>query len=208
MTNSIFNDESIIGVDGYIKIWDPNSGDIFVNKHNAVHAENFSQAIASALASLLISGTASTANTIYEMHLGNGGTTVSGAGVVTYKSPNVNISTDDLYNKTYFKVIDQNDTVNNLAPADNFMSVSHVAGTTFTDVITTCTLDYAEPTGQDTVDDSTDMEATFIFDELGLKSKAATLGAGLLLTHVTFHPVQKSANRLIQVVYTLRIRVG
>ena len=77
-----------------------------------------------------------------------------------------------------------------------------------TDVITTCTLDYAEPTGQDVVDNSTDMEATYIFDELGLKSKAATLGAGLLLTHVVFHPVQKSANRLIQVVYTLRIRVG
>ena len=125
MANS-FKDESIVGVDGYIKIWDPNSGDIFVNKHNAVHAENFSQSIASALASLLISGTASTANTIYEMHLGNGGTTVSGAGVVTYKSPNVNISTDDLYNKTYFKVIDQNDTVNNLAPADNFMSVEEL----------------------------------------------------------------------------------
>ena len=47
-----------------------------------------------------------------------------------------------------------------------------------------------------------------MFDELGLKGKAATLGAGLLLTHVIFHPVQKSANRLIQVVYTLRIRVG
>ena len=207
MENS-FKDESIVGVDGYIKIWDPNSGDIFDNKHNAGHPENFSTAIASALASLLISGTATTANTIYEMHFGNGGTTVSGAGVVTYKSPNVNVTTDDLYNKTYYKVIDANDTVNNLDPANNFMLVSHTAGTTFTDVISTCTLDYAEPGGQDVLDNSTDMEATFIFDELGLKSKAATLGAGLLLTHVTFHPVQKSANRLIQVVYTLRIRVG
>ena len=208
MIDSIFNDESIVNIDGHLKIWDPNSGDIFVNKHNAVHPENFSTAIASALASLLVSGTATVANTIYEMHFGNGGTTVSGTGVVTYKAPNVNITTDDLYNKTYFKVIDANDTVNNLDPANNFMVVSHVTGTTYTDVITTCTLDYAEPTGQDVVDNSTDMEATYIFDELGLKSKAATLGAGLLLTHVVFHPVQKSANRLIQVVYTLRIRVG
>ena len=201
MTNSIFNDESIIGVDGHIKIWDPISGDIFINKHNAVHPENMSIAIANNITSI-----GSGLHHIYEMHFGNGGTTVSGAGVVTYKSPNVNVSTDDLYNKTYNKVIDQNDTVNNLDPTNNFMSMTHVAGTTFTDIITT--LDYAEPTGQDTVDNSTDMEATYIFDELGLKGKAATLGAGLLLTHVIFHPVQKSANRLIQIVYTLRIRVG
>jgi hypothetical protein len=200
MTNS-FKDESIVGVDGHIKIWDPISGDIFVNKHNAVHLENMSIAIANTL-------TSSGLYHIYEMHFGNGGTTVSGAGVVTYKSPNVNVTTDDLYNKTYFKVIDANDTVNNLDPTNNFMAVTHVAGTTYTDVVTTCTLDYAEPTGQDVLDNSTDMEGTYIFDELGLKSKAATLGAGLLLTHVIFHPVQKSANRLIQVVYTLRIRVG
>ena len=200
MTNS-FKDESIVGVDGHIKIWDPISGDIFVNKHNAVHPENMSIAIANTLIS-------SGLHRIYEMHFGNGGTTVSGVGVVTYKSPNVNVGTDDLYNKTYFKVIDASDTVNNLDPANNFMTVTHVAGTTFTDIITTCTLDYAEPTGQDAIDNATDMEGTYIFDELGLKSKAATLGAGLLLTHVTFHPVQKSANRLIQIVYTLRIRVG
>jgi hypothetical protein len=200
MTNS-FKDESIVGVDGHIKIWDPISGDIFVNKHNAVHLENMSIAIANTL-------TSSGLHHIYEMHFGNGGTTVSGAGVVTYKSPNVNVGTDDLYNKTYNKVIDAKDTVNNLDPANNFMSITHVAGTTFTDIITTCTLDYAEPTAQDAIDNATDMEATYIFDELGLKSKAATLGAGLLLTHVIFHPVQKSANRLIQVVYTLRIRVG
>ena len=200
MTNS-FKDESIVGVDGHIKIWDPISGDIFVNRHNAVHPENMSIAIANTL-------TSSGLYQIYEMHFGNGGTTVSGAGVVTYKSPNVNVTTDDLYNKTYFKVIDANDTVNNLDPTNNFMAVTHVAGTTYTDVVTTCTLDYAEPTGQDVLDNSTDMEGTYIFDELGLKSKAATLGAGLLLTHVIFHPVQKSANRLIQIVYTLRIRVG
>ena len=200
MTNS-FKDESIVGVDGHIKIWDPISGDIFVNKHNAVHPENMSIAIANTLIS-------SGLHRIYEMHFGNGGTTVSGVGVVTYNSPNVNVGTDDLYNKTYFKVIDANDTVNNLDPTNNFMAVTHVAGTTYTDVVTTCTLDYAEPTGQDVLDNSTDMEGTYIFDELGLKSKAATLGAGLLLTHVIFHPVQKSANRLIQIVYTLRIRVG
>ena len=51
------------------------------------------------------------------------------------------------------------------------------------------------------------IDGNFIFDEIGLKSKAATgRNTGLLLTHVVFHPVQKSANRLIQVIYTIRVR--
>ena len=32
MTTSIFKDEGLIGLDGHIKIWDPISGDIFVNQ--------------------------------------------------------------------------------------------------------------------------------------------------------------------------------
>ena len=37
MIDSIFNDESIVNIDGHLKIWDPNSGDIFVNKHKDFH---------------------------------------------------------------------------------------------------------------------------------------------------------------------------
>ena len=199
---TIFRDEGLIGLDGHIKIWDPISGDIFVNMHNAIHFENMSIAIANTLASTGL-------HAIYEMHFGNGGTTVSGTGVVTYKSPNVNIGTDDLYNKTYYQVIDETDVINNLDPTNNKTEVTHVTNTTYSDIITTCTLDYNVPSGQDVIDNSTNMEDTYIFDELGLKSKGAGgLTTGLLLTHVIFHPVQKSANRLIQVVYTLRIRVG
>ena len=69
----------------------------------------------------------------------------------------------------------------------------------------TCLLDYGEPSGQDAFDNSTNADGTYIFDELGLKSYSTT-GNSRLLTHVIFHPVQKSLNRLIQIDYTVRIQ--
>ena len=47
-----------------------------------------------------------------------------------------------------------------------------------------------------------------MFDELGLKSWEGIENdtTNKLLTHVIFHPVQKSLNRLIQIDYTLRIQ--
>jgi len=44
-----------------------------------------------------------------------------------------------------------------------------------------------------------------VFDELGLRSYSAA-GTGRLITHVIFHPVQKSLNRLIQIDYTVRVQ--
>ena len=44
-----------------------------------------------------------------------------------------------------------------------------------------------------------------MFDELGLRSWNPN-GSGNLLTHVVFHPVQKSLNRLIQIDYTVRVQ--
>ena len=66
-------------------------------------------------------------------------------------------------------------------------------------------LDYGEPNTQDAFDNSTNTDSTYIFDELGLKSYSTT-GNSRLLTHVIFHPVQKSLNRLIQIDYTVRIQ--
>ena len=44
-----------------------------------------------------------------------------------------------------------------------------------------------------------------MFDELGLKSYSPN-GEGRLITHVIFHPVQKSLNRLVQIDYTVRVQ--
>ena len=83
----------------------------------------------------------------------------------------------------------------------------------FTDMKITCTLGLNEPSGQDAFDTSSSNDGDFVFDELGLMtyvdgSNATTASSsGELLTHVIFHPVQKSLNRIIEVVYTLRIQM-
>ena len=49
----------------------------------------------------------------------------------------------------------------------------------------------------------------YAMNEIGLKSKSVDgRNQGLLLSHVIFHPVEKSANRKIQVLYTIRIRTN
>ena len=87
------------------------------------------------------------------------------------------------------------------------MTVRHIPGTVYSDVLVTCLLDYGEPAGQFAFDNASTLDSPFVFDELGLKGfSAAGPGAGKLLTHVVFHPVQKSLNRLIQIDYTIRIQ--
>jgi hypothetical protein len=72
-------------------------------------------------------------------------------------------------------------------------------------------LDYGEPSGQALFDNSQNLNSEYVFDELGLRGRSidGTVGltsTGKLLTHVVFHPVQKSLNRLIQIDYTVRIQ--
>jgi hypothetical protein len=66
-------------------------------------------------------------------------------------------------------------------------------------------LDYGEPSGQDAFDLTNDLEGDFIFDEIGLKSFSSVAGAGKLLTHEIFSPIQKSLNRSYEIEYVIRI---
>jgi hypothetical protein len=85
------------------------------------------------------------------------------------------------------------------------MEVRHISGATYSDILISCLLDYGEPLDQQAFDNSTDMNGNFVFDELGLVSYSPS-GTGKLLTHVVFHPVQKSLNRLLQIDYTIRVQ--
>jgi hypothetical protein len=87
------------------------------------------------------------------------------------------------------------------------METRHIAGVAYTDVLVSCLLDFGEPSDQAAFDNATNLEGSYVFDELGLKAFSAEgPNTGLLLTHVIFHPVQKSLNRLIQIDYTIRIQ--
>ena len=188
-----------IHIEGHIKIYNPESGEIFINKRNAIHFENISIALANSLAD---SGN----GFVYEMAFGNGGTAIDPTGIITYLTPNSSGSNASLYNQTYSKVVNQNSS-NNLDPSRNYIEVRHVTGTNYSDLFVTCLLDYGDGnnSGQLAFDNATATNGTFVFDELGLKSFSST-GNSLLLTHVVFHPVQKSLNRLIQIDYTVRIQ--
>jgi hypothetical protein len=183
--------------EGHIKIFDPETEEIFIDKRNAIHYENISIALAQALSN-------QGQGIIYEMVFGSGGTTVDPTGLIAYLTPNTVGTNTGLYNQTYQKIVDQNATANT-DPVRNKMEVRHISGATYTDILISCLLDYGEPDGQEAFDNSQTLSGNFIFDELGLKSYSST-GAGKLLTHVVFHPVQKSLNRLLQIDYTIRIQ--
>ena len=189
-------------VDGFLKVYDPNNGEIFVEKHNAINFETMSEAIADTLSSRGY-------GEIYQMAFGNGGASVDQTGVITYLPPNVTGQNAALYNQTYAKIVDDN-SVFNLDPTRNKMTVFYTTGKVYTDILVQCLLDYGEPPGQAAFDNSTQTDSSFVFDELGLLANYGTDNTGnvitRLLTHVIFHPVQKSLNRQIQIDYTVRIQ--
>jgi hypothetical protein len=189
-------------VEGFLKVYDPNNGEVFVDKHNQINYETMSEAIADTLSSRGY-------GEIYQMAFGNGGASVDSTGVITYLPPNVTGQNAALYNQTYAKIVDDT-SVFNLDPTRNKMTVFHTTGKVYTDILVQCLLDYGEPAGQAAFDNSTQTDSSYVFDELGLLANYGTDSNGdvitRLLTHVIFHPVQKSLNRQIQIDYTVRIQ--
>ena len=189
-------------IEGFLKIYDPNNGEVFVDKKNAIHYENMSESMAATLSNRGY-------GTIYQMAFGNGGASVDETGVITYLPPNTVGQNASLYNQTFAKIVDDTNSLN-FDPARNKMIVSHIVGKVYTDILVQCLLDYGEPAGQNAFDNGTVMESDYTFDELGLLADYGTDTSGnrqtRLLTHVIFHPVQKSLNRQIQIDYTVRIQ--
>jgi len=168
-------------------------GEIKLDQRNAIHNEHASIIIARGLANR-------EDGSVYTMHFGTGGATIDPLGNIIFATPNTT-GAADLNVPVYFEVVDDNLD----APPGNQMAVRHINGTLFSDVEIRCVIDKDEPFGQQAFDNvgfNINDDTQFVFDEIGLKSRD-----GLLLTHITFSPIQKSSNRIIEVVYTLRVRI-
>ena len=189
------DDNAGIKMSGHILIRDADTGEELVNKRNAIHYGNMANMIANAL-------TNTSGAYIHYMAFGNGATSVDSAGKVIYKAPRVSEAYENsatLYSRTYQKIISNNTTTD---------KIEIIPGASYTDLKITCTLGYNQPSGQETFDTSTTNEGLYVFDELGLLSYATDPNDSTMLTHVIFHPVQKSANRTIEIIYTVRVQLN
>lgn len=197
--NSSQRETGLTFVEGHVLIQDDETGEVLVDTHNAINAENMSRALAMSLANR-------NSGFIDSMVFGNGGSITNSAGSITYFPPNVTGQTAALYNQTYSKVVNDQSTLN-VDPTNNNITISHISGTTYTDVIVKCLLSPGEPAGQDSFDDATSLTGLYLFDELGLRTFDAVSGNGMLITHCIFNRTQKSLNRTIRVTYTIRVLI-
>lgn len=188
-----FLDNTNIKLEGHIKIINADDNTVIVDKRNAINYPNFAKAM---------TGVLTGQENIYaidRMAFGNDGVSVDSLGEITYKPPKTDGQNGGLYNETYEK------TVNNTpeTDTDNNIESEYIIGNSFSDLVITSTLDYGEPNGQPEFDNSENVETDYTFNEIGIKSSD-----GEYLTHVIFHPVLKSQNRKIKIIYTIRIAVG
>jgi len=179
-----------IKIDGFVKIVDLTLNKVIHEGKNAINPETMSIVIAN-----MLKGNAS--QYIYELHLGNGGI-IDGT---TTKDVTTNLAAGvlaDLYNPLYYKVVDTMD-INNDSANRNNVTVEHLDGLSYTDVVILCTLEENQPENT---------SGLLTFNEIGLKSKGSNgLNSGFLLTHYVSENVQKLPTSAIQVQYTLRIRL-
>ncbi|MDF2434579.1 MAG: hypothetical protein JWP44_4210 [Mucilaginibacter sp.] len=164
---------------GHVLIKDVKTGEILLEKHNAIHSINMARVIARALAR-------EPNDYIYRIAFGNGGSFIDAASNVVLRAPNDGNNGDgwesQLYNETYSEVIDESDPNFGLnvsgvgggaVPADDPAGggvTSQEVGSK-SNVILTCYINENEPTGQlsnSSISSPIGEQRDFIFDEIGL----------------------------------------
>jgi hypothetical protein len=192
-------------VAGHVKITDNATGEVLVDKHNAIHPKNMATAIARGLAN-------SPNYQIYKLKLGNQGTYVDGTLQIIFRPPTTTGDTANLYNPTYVEIVDD---ANVGVGVGNSVTMTNVPASTNTRVIITAVISSNEainnPTDQS--GPSLNPDGSFFFDELGLftqeTSGSLLNGTGeLMLSHLIFSPIEHTGNRELTIVYTLTISVS
>lgn len=200
-----FNENSSIGVTGHVLMTDADTGEVILDKYNAINSENMAYIVSN-----LLSGAITTTDAITNLDYGIGGTTVDTIGNITYKEPRVD---GEARTGLYEWALDVNEEgvtsdISAATSEDNIVVIPHNSYP-YSDIVVTATLGYSGTnvsdisTLQSPDDTATYTDGSFVFDEIALRT-----GSNKYLTHLIFHPIQKSANRKIVIKYTLRIRVG
>lgn len=182
-------------IKGHVLIKDAKTGEVLLDKFNAVHNKNMATAIARGLSANSNAG-------IFRIKLGNGGSSVSGISGIIFQSPNTVSPTATLYNSTWSEIVDANSSSVGQGNSVTYQSTGSTDNTVV--IICTATIAAGEPSDQLLTDSSsTSSNNPYAFDELGLFTQD-----DLLLTHIVFSPILKTANREFVITYTLTVAVS
>lgn len=193
------NDKANVNVQGHVIIRDADTNEILLDKYNAINFQNFAFAVAHTLANRPDDNN----NNYFISHMafGYGGTVIDANGNVEYRSAKVDgVANQGLHTHTQ---VDNDNYVRPITFTED--NIKDASGQPYTDLECIVTLDYDEPNQAMDFDNATDFEDndSFVFDEIALMTQA-----GSYLTHLIFHPIQKSKNRKLEIIYTIRIRAG
>lgn len=193
-----FKEQPKISVEGHVIIRDMDTSEVLLDKHNAINFINFALSVAKLLANQ--DDGAGNSYFIEKMAFGYGGTVVDANGNISYKTPKVSGTDGGLYSPSPGALPGEN-----FEKAIETFEVLAVETQPYSDVVMTVVLDYNDPAGAPGTDNSIDFEnpTDYVFDEIGLVNEH-----GDFLTHLIFHPIQKSQNRKLEIIYSLRIRAG
>lgn len=183
-----------INLAGRVLIKDALTGETILNKSNAVHPQNMALAIARSMSR-------DANGSIYLLGFGNGGTYINSGGQIVYNTPNT-IGAATLYNQTYNVQVDEQSVG---TPVTNSVLSSAAPSPSISSIITvTAQLNASVPSGQAVGDNiTTNPNAPYMFDEVGLFTQD-----NLLLSHLIFSPIEKTANRAFLITYTLTATVS
>ena len=198
------NENSSVKVEGHVVIKDFDSGEVLLDKYNAINFQNFAMAVAKAMANQAIAGSTEK-YFISKLAFGYGGTTIGANGNITYKDARVSgEAVSGLYSPSP-ATIGANAATHPLQVAVTTFTVNNAQNQPYSDLECKTILDYNTPLVGQPTDNSANFNTAddFVFDEIALMTDAGTY-----LTHLIFHPIQKSNNRKLEILYTLRIRAG